>query len=356
MKISIVIPCYNCVAYIERCLNSIFEQAPYGFPFEVICVNDASSDQTAALLQTFAQKYPIKVLSLTKNSGPAVARNTGSQAALGTYLWFFDSDDYLLPGAWTELLKLITCYPDQDAYTFGYETTQGSKRKKVHKKPFRLIGQIGQLHGLNILTEVFAAMRFFPQTRIVRRDIWLRHPFPAGKWFEDITAIVNVTAECQSCVWSAAPLWHYYMRPDSTTGQMSPQACIDLFWCLRDFRKRFLNSELKTNKKLEFHLSSFLLKHSLDAICTLLIKEPIQAQAQQQAFDLIAQLPNILIAPMAQTQKQRLLRLRYKNWRSDAQLVRYLQHHPQPTLAQDGTILYLLACLRQKVKPAPINS
>lgn len=351
MHLSIVIPCYNCANYIERCLNSIFDQSPRdGFAFEVICVDDASSDQSAKLLHAYAQKYPITVIRLEKNSGPAVARNAGSQIASGTYLWFFDSDDYLLPQAWPTLLSLMASYPDQDAYTFGYETTQGRKRKIVHKKPFRLMGKTGQLQGLNILTEVFAAMRFFPQTRILRREIWLQHPFPAGKWFEDITAIANATAACQSCAWSATPLWHYYMHSNSTTGQMSPQACSDLFWCLQDFRKQFLTSALQAHPQLHFHFASFLLKHSLDAICLLLTKTPRQEQIEQQAFDLIAQLPNILIAPMAQTQAQRLLRLRYKNWRSDAPIVRYLSKNPEPQAQADGAMLYQLACIRQKIK------
>lgn len=356
LLISIVIPCYNCAPYLQRCLDSIFSLAPADLAFEVICVNDASPDNSLAMLQAYAQERPIQIIDLQKNSGPSAARNIGAKHARGTYLWFFDSDDYLLPSAWTRLLALVARYPKQDMYAFGYETSQGKNRKLVHKSPFRLRGTSGQIQGsASILTEVFAAMRFFPPTRLMRRDIWLRHPFPAGKWFEDITAVANATAECQNCAWSAAPLWHYYMRPDSTTGQMSPEACIDLFWCLRDFRERFLHSELKNNKKLRFYFSSFLLKHSLDAICTLLTKNPIKAQNQQQAFALIAQLPNILIDPMAQTQTQRLLRLRYKNWRSDALMVNYLQQHTQPKLDQDRTRLYLLACRRQKVRPIKNN-
>ena len=354
--ISIVIPSYNCAPYLQRCLDSIFAQVCAELNFEVICVDDASNDNSLAVLQAYACQQPIRIIALEKNAGPAHARNAGSLVAQGQYLWFFDSDDYLLPQAWQQLLTLIRQYPGQDLYTFGLETTQGSKRKIARKRPFRLSGKMGQLQGsAAILTELFAAMRFFPQTRILKREIWLQHPFPVGQWFEDISAVASATAQCQSCAWLATPLWHYYMRPDSTTGQMSPKACSDLFWCLRDFRERFLNSELRHNKELKFHLSSFLLKHSLDAICTLLTKEPIQAQNQQQAFDLIAQLPNILIAPMAQTQKQRLLRLRYKNWRSDALMVNYLQQHTQPKLDQDGTALYLLACRRQKMRPIKNN-
>ena len=347
--ISIVIPCYNCAPYLQRCLDSIFGQANTDLSFEVICVDDASSDNSLELLQAYARQQPIHIIALEKNAGPAHARNTGSRSATGDYLWFFDSDDYLLPQAWPQLLALMQQHPGQDIYTFGLETTQGSKRKIARKRPFRLSGKMGQLQGsAAILTELFAAMRFFPQTRILKREIWLQHPFPAGQWFEDISAVASATAQCLSCAWLAAPLWHYYMRPDSTTGQMSNQACLDLFFCLKNFRQRFLGSELEQNAALRFHLASFLLKHCLDAICILLAKDPQDAGAQQQAMQLVAQLPEMLIEPMAQTQRQRLLRLRYKNWRSDAALVRYLGRSTPP----EARTLYQLACKRQKARPA----
>lgn len=347
-SISIVIPCYNCAPYLQRCLDSILEAQPKDLNLELICVDDASTDPTLSILQTYAQRYPIQIIALAQNAGPAAARNAGSSAASGRYLWFLDSDDFLLPQAWPRLLALMQRYPEQDMYAFGYETTQGQARKIVSKPPFRLRGEAGQiLKATAICVEIFASMRFFPWNKIIRRQIWLNHPFPEGRLFEDISVVSAASASCDSCAWSRSPLLHYFMRPDSTTGSMSAQACHDLFYCLRDFRQQFLNSDLKEDRQLRFHFASFLLKLCLDAVCTLLTKASIDPQAQTQALTLVSELPNMLIEPMAQTQKRRLRRLRYKNWRTDAPLVRYLSQHSQP----EPQILYLLACQRQKIKP-----
>lgn len=355
-SISIVIPCYNCAPYLQRCLDSILEAQPKDLNLELICVDDASTDPTLSILQTYAQRYPIQIIALAQNAGPAAARNAGSSAASGRYLWFFDSDDFLLPQAWPRLLALMQRYPDQDMYAFGYETTQGQARKIVSKPPFRLRGASGKISGTSAITvEVFASMRFFPPMRILRRDIWLRHPFPTGQWFEDITSVASAATECQTCAWLAAPLWHYFMRPDSTTGSMSAKACHDLFYCLRDFRQQFLNSDLKEDRQLRFHFASFLLKLCLDAVCTLLTKESMDPQTQTQALTLLSELPNMLIEPMAQTQRRRLMRLRYKNWRTDEALVGYLTRHPRPTQKENVHELYLLACQRQKIKHIQIN-
>ncbi|MBD5391690.1 glycosyltransferase family 2 protein [bacterium] len=91
-KISIVVPVYNVGPYLSRCLDSLIWQSLKDI--EIICVDDASTDDSLEILRGYAEKDKrIQVIPLVKNSGVATARNTGIDAASGEYIGFVDSDD-----------------------------------------------------------------------------------------------------------------------------------------------------------------------------------------------------------------------------------------------------------------------
>lgn len=89
VKVSVIIPVYNNEKYIERCLKSTINQTLK--EIEIIVINDASTDNTKALLEKYSDK--IQVINLDSNLGPGGARNIGINAARGEYIGFVDSDD-----------------------------------------------------------------------------------------------------------------------------------------------------------------------------------------------------------------------------------------------------------------------
>ena len=81
IKVSIIIPVYNVEQYLEECLNSLISQTLKDI--EIICVNDGSTDSSGKILEDFAKKDSrIKIIN-QKNSGVAIARNSGIDAANG---------------------------------------------------------------------------------------------------------------------------------------------------------------------------------------------------------------------------------------------------------------------------------
>lgn len=95
MRFSVIIPVYNVEKYIRACLDSLLGQS--FLDWEALCVNDGSTDSSAAILEEYAAKdNRIKVVNQS-NSGTATARNTGLRAAQGDYVFFLDSDDWLEP-------------------------------------------------------------------------------------------------------------------------------------------------------------------------------------------------------------------------------------------------------------------
>lgn len=103
MQFSIIITCYNQEKFIEAAVNSALGQS--GEDTEIIVVDDASSDNSAKLLKTFGGK--IQCITLQKNLGTSLARNTGATAAQGDYLVFLDGDDLFLPWALTVYSRII---------------------------------------------------------------------------------------------------------------------------------------------------------------------------------------------------------------------------------------------------------
>lgn len=95
-KISVIIPVYNTEKYLVECLESVLQQTFSNY--EVICVNDASTDASPIILNEYRNKFDhISIINHRENRGLSVARNTGMQYARGKYIMFLDSDDMLKP-------------------------------------------------------------------------------------------------------------------------------------------------------------------------------------------------------------------------------------------------------------------
>ncbi len=104
ITISVVIPVYNAEKYLARCLDSIFAQSG---TFEVIAVNDGSTDKSLQILQEYAKKHSNMRVIDQKNQGISGARNTGMKAAKNKYIMFIDCDDWLEPNAFSLARKKV---------------------------------------------------------------------------------------------------------------------------------------------------------------------------------------------------------------------------------------------------------
>lgn len=106
-EISIIIPAYNCGDQIKTIVNSILSQKFQDF--ELIIINDKSTDNTLGILKTLAKSdNRIKVINQLKNGGASVTRNRGIKKARGKYIIFFDADDDITPTTITKLYDTIT--------------------------------------------------------------------------------------------------------------------------------------------------------------------------------------------------------------------------------------------------------
>ncbi|SMC22443.1 Glycosyltransferase, GT2 family [Desulfacinum hydrothermale DSM 13146] len=109
---SIVIPVHNQLAYTDKCLRSIARCGSGGPDFEVVVVNNGSTDETRMFLKKVEKRYPfLKIIHLERNGGFAVACNVGARAARGSLLVFLNNDTVVLPG-WLD--ALVEAYRQDD--------------------------------------------------------------------------------------------------------------------------------------------------------------------------------------------------------------------------------------------------
>lgn len=94
-KISVIIAAYNAEEYLSETLDSIFLQTMNDSEYEVIIINDGSSDSTLDILNSYKQTYSNLIIIDKENGGPSSARNAGLDIAKGEYVFFFDADDIL---------------------------------------------------------------------------------------------------------------------------------------------------------------------------------------------------------------------------------------------------------------------
>lgn len=105
MRLSIIIPVYNVAPFLEQCLDSVF--VDNRFAGQVICVNDGSSDGSLEILNRYVEHYPNLLVVTQPNMGLSVARNTGLDHAKGDYVFFLDSDDWVMPGMIDRVLSRV---------------------------------------------------------------------------------------------------------------------------------------------------------------------------------------------------------------------------------------------------------
>lgn len=110
IKLSVIIPMYNSEKYVKKSIVSLEEQTASNEIYEVVIVNDGSTDNSYAICESLAQKYNNIVLVSQPNGGVSKARNKGIEYAKGKWITFLDSDDYVTNNYVEEILRVSEDY------------------------------------------------------------------------------------------------------------------------------------------------------------------------------------------------------------------------------------------------------
>lgn len=125
--ISFIIPVYNGEKFIKKCLHSIINLAVPKSIYEIIVINDGSTDNTAKILNQIKSESPesdIRIIN-QENQGQSVGRNRGIEEAKGEFIWFVDADDFLITSEASNLIEYLKVHSKEiEIITFNYIKTQ----------------------------------------------------------------------------------------------------------------------------------------------------------------------------------------------------------------------------------------
>ena len=141
MMFSFILPCFNIGRYIADCLDSLYTQDLPEDEYEVICVNDCSTDNTREVILSYAANHPnLTLIDHTENLTAGGARNTGIEASKGEFIWFVDPDDAIKPNCLQELYAKAK-ETGVDILFFNYDDAdeQLKVRREDHTYPDSII-------------------------------------------------------------------------------------------------------------------------------------------------------------------------------------------------------------------------
>lgn len=219
---SVVVPVYNVRDYLRQCLDSISSQE--AADFEVVAVDDASTDDSGAILDEYAARDErLRVVHLDSNGGLGAARNAGIAQARGDYLVFVDSDDELAPGALTALQHRIATAGPVDVVVYSFVRIYEDGREKPDGRSTAALAPDDTLPFP--LDDRPQLIHLFPSawTKAVRTDFARRHGLAfAPGYYEDLPWTFPVLVTAGSIVTLNRACYRYRQRTGtilSSTGR-----------------------------------------------------------------------------------------------------------------------------------------
>ena len=205
MKLSIIIPVYNAEQYLKKCLESVFQQNLKLEDFEVICINDGSTDKTQQILEEFQKKYANIILENQENFGEAISRNKAIFLSKGEYITFLDSDDYYDALTLSKALQIIASQNLDILYL-----------KINHiSEDYKFIQSLPDLSENEILTGLKHERRPFPAT-IYKKSIIGEIQFPLNIIVgPDSVFNALVQSKAKRVSFSSDLVYNYLVRPNS---------------------------------------------------------------------------------------------------------------------------------------------
>lgn len=222
MKLSIIIPAYNAEQYIEKCIVSCENQDLDRSEYEIIVVDDGSTDGTAAVVESMSMKYENIQYIYQENARQGAARNNGLRNAKGKYIWYVDADDWIADNCIGEIIR----------------------RLESNSLTALLVGHVKYINGNTIKwdsfnnTEIVSGAELLTQNRFYVSPtyaVWLRkyllneRLFFIEKIFHEDTEIVpRLYLNAGKIGFYDKECYFVYTSDSSTTRSVNPQRAFDL--------------------------------------------------------------------------------------------------------------------------------
>lgn len=212
-KISVIVPVYNSIDCLEKCVHSICIQTYTAL--EILLIDDGSTDGTDKLCDRLAAKdQRIRVLH-KENGGASSARNAGIGLASGAYLGFVDSDDYIEPDMYERMMKIVQERQAAVVQISRDEVDEAGRRLPDVCVPPENVRFCSSQDFLKELLLHRGDCSFC--TKLLRRELFVKHRFPEGVLNEDFSLLVELLQEIDGITILPKQCYHVVCRQTSTT-------------------------------------------------------------------------------------------------------------------------------------------
>lgn len=217
MKLSIIVPVYNVETYLEKCVYSLLDQDLPQEDYEIILVDDGSTDGSSTLCDAVATDHGTIRVIHQQNRGLSGARNAGIPDAVGDYVMFVDSDDYICPNVLGTLVGLME-EKDLDILRFNYQNVNEKGEvfePNKYVKPFVDYSST-VCDGETFLNERLGfacyAWQFLVKASILRKD---GNGFKDGIYFEDVEWTPRILLQARRVASTDTVVYNYLFRTGS---------------------------------------------------------------------------------------------------------------------------------------------
>ena len=220
--ISLVIPVYNVEKYLDKCMESVLAQTYDNF--EVILVDDGSTDNSGKMCDEYAKKDSRVIVYHKPNGGLSDARNFGVEHCNADLVSFIDSDDYVTEDYLEYLWYLMSKYNCKMSCAGNKIVPEGKdytlKSDNITEEKLDTVKSLERI----CYTSVGAWARLY------KKELLLNNPFPVGRIYEDLASTYRKIAECDYVVFSDKQVYIWIQRENSITHSGISEKQMDIFW------------------------------------------------------------------------------------------------------------------------------
>lgn len=218
IKISVIVPVYNTAKYLKKCLDSLVNQTLHDI--EIIVINDCSTDNSKEILEEYKKYKNIIIINNNINKGIGYTRNKGLEIAIGKYISFIDSDDFvdanmfekMYKKAETDKLDIVIC-----RFHKLLEKENGVYEEETPKYSIPYFQNTSLKNNPNLLLEINLA----PWNKIYKRKLFTPDVrFPENLKYEDAIVVVKTMVRAKKIGMLEDKLNYYIVRENSESTVM----------------------------------------------------------------------------------------------------------------------------------------
>lgn len=248
MLISVIIPVYNVEDYLHYAIESLEKQTYKNF--EIILVNDGSTDDSGKLCDEYSEKYSNVRVFHKENGGLSDARNFGVQKAKGEFITFLDPDDYL------EAYSLELLADIQEKHNCDIVSTRVKATELYNVYSNHFLTEEDFKNVIVMDHDIFLEEAFYDKVatvsacgKLYRKSI-LEIPFPKGRIYEDLYIISEHVEKANKIVHTPIQIYNYYKRQGSIVNSKFTSKQYDFFDAI-SYNRDVIKDKYNDKKSLE---------------------------------------------------------------------------------------------------------